>query len=92
MAELVTKPDLLAVREEIGTVRTEIASVKADLREEIGSVRTELIAAKRDLQESIAVARREMISAMANSELRVTMRLGTLMTVGIGILAAIIKL
>lgn len=53
MAELVTKPDLLAVREEI-------AAVKIDLRAEMGAVRNELIATKRDLQESIAVARREM--------------------------------
>jgi hypothetical protein len=85
MAELVTKPDMLAVREEIATA-------KIDLRAEIGAVRTELIATKRDLQESIAVLRREMIAAMANADLRATVRLGTMLTVAIGILAAIIKL
>jgi hypothetical protein len=129
MAELVTKPDLLAVRADIASIREEIGAAKTELREEIGAVKTELreeigavkselraeigslktelraeigavrsdlhneiIATKRDLQESIAVARREMIAAMANVELRVTMRLGTVMAVGIGILAAVIKL
>jgi hypothetical protein len=85
MAELVTKPDMLAVREEIATA-------KIDLRAEMAAIRTGLIATKRDLQESIAVLRREMIATMANVELRVTLRLGTVMAVGIGILAAIIKL
>ena len=92
MAELVTKADMeivhqqfAAVHAELGSVREGVASVRREFREDRAGV-------KRDLQESMLSLRREMTALIANAELRVTVRLGSLMAVGIGILAALIKL
>lgn len=67
MAELVTKPDLVAVREEAA-------------------------ATKRDLLASDAATRRELEAAMDTLSLRLTVRLGGMLAIGVAILAAIIKL
>lgn len=99
MAELVTKADMeivhqqfTAVHAELGSVREEVASVRREFREDIAGVKRDLVETKRDLQESMLSLRREMTALIANAELRVTVRLGFLMAVGIGILAALIKL
>jgi hypothetical protein len=107
MAELVTKTDLHreieVLRDETAAeftlVRSEAAAFQnatsvefAFVRSEIASVRAEIIATKKDLQESIANVRRELTAVIANAELRATIRLGSMLTVAVGILAAIIKL
>src|SRR5438105_1531012 len=78
MAELVTKPDLLAVRQDLQTVRQ-------DLQENLQAVRKEL---QKDVQNAIA----HFDSKLDNFELRLTIRLGTLLVAGIGALAAVVKL
>ncbi|MFL5252130.1 MAG: hypothetical protein ACJ8AI_04430 [Rhodopila sp.] len=99
MAELVTKADMDLVHQQFTSVHKQFATVHAELgflREEVAAVRREFredtAATKRDLQDSMLSLRREMTALIANSELRVTVRLGLLMAVGIGILAALIKL
>jgi hypothetical protein len=67
------------------------AATKADitdLKHDIENVRHEIAAIRTDLAHEIAAVRREI----AETGLRVTVRLGTLMAVGVGILAALIKL
>ena len=99
MAELVTKADMEVVHQQFANVQQQFAAVHAEigsLRQEIAAVRREvreeISATKRDLEASISSLRREMTALIANSELRVTVRLGSVMAVGIGILAALIKL
>ena len=77
MAELVTKPDLAAVREDV------VAS-KRDLHEEIA-------ASKRDLQASDATTRRELEAAMDTLGLRLTVRLGIMMAGGLSLMTAIVS-
>jgi len=97
MAELVTKPDLFAfksdltadihaVRAELRTVRADLTAdlrgVEADLKSEISSVRT-------GLKAEILSMRSDLQAAIDKSALQMTLRLGGLVTVGVGLLAAL---
>jgi hypothetical protein len=77
MAELVTKPDLVSVRDEVVTT-------KQDLREEAA-------AATRDLLASDATTRRELVAAMDTLSLRLTVRLGITMAAGLSRMTAILS-
>jgi gas vesicle protein len=78
MAELVTKTDLVATKQEL---QTEFRSVSAELRNSIAELRTEL-------RHSIAEVRNDMNT----QALRMTVRLGAMLVVAIGALATILKL
>jgi len=73
------------VQRQFDRVHAEIASLRQEWRED-------LTATKRDLQGSMESMRRELTALIAGSELRVTVHLGAIMTLGIGVLAALIKL
>jgi hypothetical protein len=77
MAELVTKPDLVAVRDEVVTT-------KRDLREEAAVT-------KQDLLASDATTRRELEAAMDTLSLRLTVRLGIMMAAGLSLMTAILS-
>jgi hypothetical protein len=85
MAELVTKPDLLGVRQDIEAirlgVRQDIEAVRRELDTSIGAVRSDLL-----------VTRQQLESAMDNLGLRLTIRLGGMVALAVAILATIIKL
>jgi hypothetical protein len=78
MAELVTKTDLLATKQEL---QTEFRSIAAELRSSIAELRAEL-------HSSVA----ELRTGMDTQALRLTVRLGAMLAVAIGILATILKL
>jgi len=85
MAELVTKSDLLATKQEL---RSGITELQADLRTteqrlraSITEVHTELRTTEQRLQNSIDTL-----------SLRLTVRLGAMIVVGLGALAAVLKL
>jgi len=78
MAELVTKADLLATKQDL---QTEYRSLTAELRSSIAELRSEV-------RSSIT----ELRSNMETQSLRLTVRLGAMLAVAIGALAAIIKL
>ena len=78
MAELVTRNDLDAA---VGAVRSEMAVTRHDLETSISAVR-----------QDVEVLRRELESRMDTLSLRLTVRLGGLIAVGVAVLAAIIKL
>jgi hypothetical protein len=85
MAELVTKSDLLASKQElqasVGELRVELRAGVVELRNSLAEVRTEL-------RNSVA----ELRANMETQSLRLTVRLGALVVVGIGALATILKL
>jgi hypothetical protein len=78
MADIATKADLLAVR-------TDLAATEQRLRASIAEVQTELRTTKQELQT-------ELRTSIEAQSLRLTVRLGAMLVVGIGALAAILKL
>jgi hypothetical protein len=82
MAELVTKADLLAVKQEL---QTELRSTRQELQSELRSTRQEL---QTELRTGIA----ELHSKIDTQTLRLTVRLGAMLAVAIGALATILKL
>ena len=100
MAELATKSDLEVVRREldtsIQTVRTDleasIQSVKQELEASIHSLRKDMEANIASVREEIRTLRMEMIARIEHAEARMTIRLGSMIVVATGILAALIKL
>ncbi|OJY74666.1 MAG: hypothetical protein BGP12_06850 [Rhodospirillales bacterium 70-18] len=78
MGELVTRHDLEVVRRELDT--------------SIAAVRGDLDTTRRELDTSIAAARRDTESAIDRQTLRLTVRLGGIVAIGVAALATIIKL
>jgi septal ring factor EnvC (AmiA/AmiB activator) len=85
MAELVTKADLLATKQDL---QTESRSLTAELRASIAELRTELRSSIAEVGTSIA----EVRGSVETQSLRLTVRLGAMLAVAIGALAAIMKL
>ncbi len=75
----------VASKGDITALNTEIDSVRAELKAEIAALRT-------DFRAEIAAVEQRMMAAIETLGLRLTVRLGGLIAVGIAILAAIIKL
>jgi hypothetical protein len=89
MAELATKSDLEAVRRELDT---SIQTVRKDLEASIQSLRKDMEASIASVREEIRTLRMEMIARIEHAEARMTIRLGSMIVVATGILAALIKL
>ena len=98
--ELATKDDLhrleLATKEEFASVRQEMSSEFASVRQEMSS---EFASVRQEMSGGFAAVRQEMSSEfsavrqeMRALELRMTLRVGALFSIGIGALAALIKL
>jgi hypothetical protein len=81
MVELATKNDLLATKQEL---RSNIAEVQTGLRE----LQTELRITKRELQTEL----NEIRTTIDTQALRLTVRLGAIVVVGLGAMATILKL
>lgn len=90
-AQLATSVDIASVRTEIttlraefkaeiGAVRVELAAVRAELKAEIAAVRTELAAVRAELKAEIELLRRDL-----------TIRLGSMFIVAVGIILAAIR-
>ncbi len=96
MAELVTRTDLEGVRRELDTsilaTRRDLESAKRELETSILATRTDLQTARRELDTSILTTRRDLEGAIERLTLRLTVRLGGLIAIGVAILAMIIKL
>ena len=75
MTELVTKPDLLAVKSDL---RLDLNALSADLKSDLRAFKADLLANRNELQASID-----------KSALQVTVRFGGIVAVGVGILAAL---
>jgi hypothetical protein len=82
MAELVTKTDLLATKQEL---QIEIRTLQTELRTTKQELQTELRTAKHELQTDLR-------TSIETQSLRLTIRLGAMIAVGIGVLATILKL
>jgi uncharacterized coiled-coil DUF342 family protein len=92
MVELATKADLLATKQEL---RGSIDELRIELRSSIDEVRTELRTSVTELRGSIAELRTNIAELRNNIDtqsLRLTVRLGAMLAVAIGALAAILKL
>lgn len=76
MAELVTKPDLLVIRQDMAALRQELSAVDQRL-----TAKLDLMASKQELE-----------AVIKNVELRLTLRMGSVLGIAVAILAAIIKL
>jgi len=104
MTELVTKSDLEATRREletsIETVRreltTSIENVRQELTTSIANTRSELKAMIVALSEDMKAMRREFAATIDHRDARLLLRVGIMMgsmlTLGFGIMAALIKL
>jgi len=78
MAELATKADVLAVRADVLAVREELQTVKQELQKDLQNVKQELQA--------------ELRTSIETLSLRLTVRLGAMQVVLIGVLATLLKL
>ncbi|MGD9618065.1 MAG: coiled-coil domain-containing protein [Alphaproteobacteria bacterium] len=90
--ETATRAEFADVRHEIKNVRHEIAALRADLTHEIGNVRHEVTVLRTELKNDMAALEARTTAAMDSLGLRLTIRLGGFIAVGVAILAAIIKL
>ncbi|HEY3909348.1 MAG TPA: hypothetical protein VGM07_05600 [Stellaceae bacterium] len=70
----------LATGDDIASVRAEIATLRAEFRAEIAAVRAELAAVRAELKAEIELLRRDL-----------TIRLGGMMIVAVGIILAAIR-
>jgi hypothetical protein len=88
----------LATTADIAELRVEIAAVRAELKAEIASVRSEIAAVRAELKAEIAELRAEFKAeiAVVRAEIEllrrdITMRLGSMIVVAVGILLAAIR-
>ena len=84
-ADVATKADIERLE---ATTKVEFA----DVRHEIENVRHEMAALRTELKNDIAALDARMNAAMDSLGLRLTIRLGGLIAVGVAVLAAVIKL
>jgi len=89
MAELVTKTDLLATKQEL---RTSITELQTELRTTKQELQTELHHTKQELQSELRTTKQELQNNIETLSLRLTVRVGAIVVVGIGALATIMKL
>ena len=98
--KLASKQDLLLLKQEmVGTrteLRQELASVRTELKQELASVRTEL---KQDIEsrytlldQKIDTLRGDMTRDLAALDLRLTVKLGSMLFVGFGLTIAAMRL
>jgi septal ring factor EnvC (AmiA/AmiB activator) len=94
------KTDLAAVKTDLAAVKTDLAVVKTDLavvKTDLAVVKTDLAVVKTDLaamarKTDLAALDQRLTAAMDTLGLRLTVRMGGLIAVGVAVLAAIIKL
>uniref|UniRef100_Q07N48 DUF1640 domain-containing protein n=1 Tax=Rhodopseudomonas palustris (strain BisA53) TaxID=316055 RepID=Q07N48_RHOP5 len=77
MAELVTKADLLAVKADVLAVKSDLSAVKADI-----------LAVRSDFKADLLALKAELLTVIETQTLRLTVRLGGIVAVGVGVLAA----
>lgn len=92
MVELATKTDLLAVKADLLAVKTELGGRITEFQAELGGRVTELGSRITALQAEFRGDITELRSTVETLSLRLTVRLGAMIVVGIGALAAILKL
>src|SRR5262249_25868088 len=96
MAELVTKADLLPIKADVLAVKADLLAVKQELKTQLETVKqglqTEIRSLAVELRTSIAELRTELDNRIETQSLRLTVRLGAMLVVGIGALATILKL
>ena len=101
-AEFATKSDLreleLAIKSEIRELRDELRGDVHNLKSDVHELKSDVQELKSDVQELKSDVRElksdvhELKSDMHKLELRMTIKLGAMQAVGIGVLAAILKL
>src|SRR5262249_24761114 len=87
-AELATTADIVGVRTDLkaeiaalrGELKAEIAALRSELKAEIAAVRAEIAAARSELKADIELLRRD-----------ITIRLGSMLVVAVGILLAAMR-
>ena len=93
MTELVTKTDLDATRREL---ETSIENVRQELTMSIANTRAELKAMIAVLSDDMKAMRREFAASLDHRDARLLLRVGVMMgsmlTIGFGLMAALIKL
>jgi hypothetical protein len=87
-AELATAADLTALRTE---VKAEIAALRVELKAEIAAVRAEIAAVRAELKAEIAAVRAEVKAEIELLRRDLTIRLGSMLVVAVGILLAAIR-
>jgi hypothetical protein len=104
VAQLATKQDLALLRQEMrqemreahAALREELRAEQASFREEIRAdqarLREELRADQAALRADHAALRQEVKADIAQLELRMTLKLGTMMTAAVAVTAALVKL
>jgi len=88
VAGLATKADLRELQAQTkADLREEMAALRTDLQELRAETKADLQAVKTEIRESQAQTKAEM----RELELRMTIKLGSMMIIGIGVLTAVIK-
>jgi hypothetical protein len=96
-SDFATKGDAAAVKSEIALLANEIAAVKREMagfRGDMGAFRSEVGAFRSEvaLKTEMAALEQRLSTAIDTMGLRLTVRMGGLIAVGVAVLAAIIKL
>ena len=82
---LATKADLQMFKQEL---KQDIGSVRQELKQDIGSLRQELALVRQDLSQEIVLVRKDMELLRSS----MTIRLGSMLFVGLGLLFAALRL
>jgi len=95
VADLATKADL---RESQAQTKAELQELRAEIREEIAQLRTEIRESQAQNQTDLQELRAEIRESQAQTkaemrelELRMTIKLGSMMIIAVGVLTAVIK-
>lgn len=88
-ATLATKQDL---KDLSGSLRTELASVREELKADIANVREELKADINGVRQELRLEIKDVRNEIREVEYRLTIKLGTIVSVAIGVAVALTKL
>jgi len=88
MAELVTKADLLAVKSDVLAVKADLSAVKSDVLAVRSDLKADILAVRSDFKADLLALKSELLSVIETQTLRLTVRLGGIVAVGVGVLAA----
>jgi hypothetical protein len=92
--DFATKGDIASLKADIAALdqrfKADIAGLKTELKADIAGLKTEL--AMMALKTDLAALDQRLTAAMDTLGLRLTVRMGGLIAIGVGVLAAIIKL
>lgn len=91
----ILKADVTVLKSDVAILKTDVAILKADvavLKSDVATLKTDVAALRTEFRTEISNIRTEFRSQMAQLEYRLTIKLGTFITIAFGAAVSIIKL